>query len=243
MIKIISECNDFMKGCGFTYAICGGYALELFYGKKLRAHGDIDVTVFEEDRANSVEYVLNKGWNVYEHKFDWVDNKKANSWLRSISNPNDKKLEKLHVVWVMKPGCTLIDIKPKSGENNIYNYEITNDEQLYFDFFEINFNKRENGNFVFDSFNSQGQYITRELEKTVLCTDDGIPYLAPEVNLFMNSHPAYLKSDYHRAKNILDFDAIASVLPKERRERLINALETVYPDGLERLTQLKRLNE
>jgi len=243
MVKIISECNVLFNDCGFSYAICGGYALELYYGKKLRTHGDIDITVFEEDRAKSVEYMLNKGWNVYEHKADWVDNKKANSWLRLITNPNDERLPKLSVVWVLKPGCTLVEMKTKSGEKNIYDYEIKSNEQLYFDFFEINFNKRENGNFVFDSFNSQGNYITRGLDKAVLYTNDGIPYLSPEVKLFMNSHPAYLKSDYHRDKSMLDFNTIAPLLTKESRAWLINALETAYPDGLERITRLKKLDE
>ena len=242
MIKIISECNDFMKCCGFSYAICGGYALELYYGKKIRTHGDIDITVFEEDSAISVEYMLSKGWNIYEHYVDWVDNKKTNSWLRLITNPNDETLPKLKVVWALKPGCTLVDIKLKSSDNNKYDYKITNNEQLYFDFFEINFNKREKGSFVFDSFNSQGKHITRELDKAVLYTYDGIPYLSPEVKLFMNSHPAYLKSDYHRDKSILDFDTIAPLLTKDSREWLVNALEIAYPDGLERLTQLKKLS-
>lgn len=59
----------------------------------------------------------------------------------------------------------------------------------------------------------------------------------------MNSHPGYLDSNYHRAKNILDFNTIAPLLAEESREWFISALETAYPDGLERLTQLKRLNE
>jgi len=239
VIKIISKCNDFLKGCGFNYAICGGYALDLFYGKKLRTHGDIDITVFEEDRARSVDYVQSKGWNVYEHKADWIDNKVANNYLHLITSLDDKVLTKLNIVWAIKPDCILIDIKLKLGKDNMYDYEITSNEQLFFDFFEINYNKRENGNFVFDSFNSQGKYIIRELDKAILYTDDGIPFLAPEVNLFMNSHPAYLKSDYHRAKNIFDFDVIAPLLSEESRDWFINALETAYPDGLERLTQLK----
>jgi len=91
MTKIISECNDFMKDCGFPYAICGGYALELFLGNKLRPHSDIDITTFEENRINSIAFALSKGWNIYEHKADWIDNKKANCYLRAIINPNDKE--------------------------------------------------------------------------------------------------------------------------------------------------------
>jgi len=65
MIKIISECNDFFKNCGFTYAVCGGWALELFANKKIRTHADVDISIFDEDRKNIVEFMMNKGWNVY----------------------------------------------------------------------------------------------------------------------------------------------------------------------------------
>lgn len=243
MIKLISECNYFMKQCGFTYSFCGGYALELFLGKKLRPHSDIDITVFEEDRINSIEFVLSKGWNVYEHKFDWIDNMKSNSYLRSISNPHNENISELHGVWAIKPDCSFIKIEPKPGTEDIYNYEILNGEQLNFDFFEILFNKQKDGNFVFDSFTSQGKNITRELDKAILYNYEGIPYLAPEVKLLIISHPAYLTSDYHKVKNRIDFDSTAPLLPKENRDWLISALETAYPDGNTRIEQLKALNK
>jgi len=232
-----------MKNCGFTYAFCGGYALELFLGRKLRPHSDIDTTVFEEDRINAIKFVLNKGWNVYEHRCDWIDNKKANAYLRAILNSNDKNISNLRSVWAIKPDCSFFKIEPKSGDENIYDYEILNTEQLNFDFIEIIFNKRNDGYFGFDSFTSQGKNITRELDKAILYTDKGIPYLAPEVKLLMISHPAYLTSEYHKVKNQIDFDSTAPYLPDESREWLINALETAYPDGLERIDQLKQRSQ
>ena len=134
MIKLISECNNFMKDCGFTYAFCGGYALELFLGRKLRPHSDIDTTVFEEDRINAIEFVLNKGWNVYEHKADWIDNKIANNYLRQILNSKNEKITNLRYVWAIKPGCSFFKIEPRHGEDDTYDYEILNGEQLNFDF-------------------------------------------------------------------------------------------------------------
>lgn len=137
------------------------------------------------------------------------------------------------------PGCSFFKLEPKPGEENIYDYEILNGEQLNFDFIEIIFNKQKDGNFIFDSFTSQGKNITRELAKAILYTDDGIPYLAPEVKLLIISHPAYLASEYHKAKNKIDFDSVAPVLPKESRNWLIAALETAYPDGHSRIDELK----
>ena len=124
MIKLISECNDLLKDCGLTYAFCGGYALELFLNKKLRSHSDVDIFVFDEDKGSIIKYMLNKGWNIYEHKFDWIDNKKNNSYLRSILNPNDESIPRLHGVWAIRPDCSLIKIELKAGEDGIFNYEI-----------------------------------------------------------------------------------------------------------------------
>ena len=73
MFKLISECNDLLKNCGFSYVICGGWALELFMNKKIRPHSDIDISIFNEDRKKIVEFMLGKGWNVFEHKRDWSD--------------------------------------------------------------------------------------------------------------------------------------------------------------------------
>lgn len=243
MIKIISECNDFLKDCALTYAFCGGYAIELFLNKKLRSHSDVDITVFEEDKNNIINFMLNNGWNIYEHKADWdfIEHKKTNNYLRAILDSNDEKIPQLRTVWAIKPDCSFFKIETRPGKDNTFDYEILNKEQLNLDFLEIIFNKQKGGNFVIDSFTSQNKNITRELDKAILY-NEGIPYLAPEIKLLMISHPEYLKSEFHREKNIIDFNSAAPFLPKSSREWLINALEEAYPEGLERLEQLKNMN-
>jgi hypothetical protein len=240
MIKIVSESNDFLKNCNLTYAFCGGYALELFLNKTLRSHSDVDIIVFEEDKSLIIKYVSSRGWNIYEHKSEWIDNEKANSYLRLVRNPYGEEVLHLSGVWAIKPDCSLIKVEPKPGGSNIFNYEILNKEQQNFDFFEIVFNKQKDGCFVVDSFSSQNKNITRGMDKAILHRN-GIPYLAPEIILFMISHPAYLKSDYHREKNVIDFNSTVPLLSTDSKDWLINALETAYPEGLERLEQLKNM--
>jgi len=245
MIKIISECNDFIKDCGFLYAICGGYALELFRGTELRSHSDIDISVFEENKTSSIDFVLSNGWNVYEHIVEWdfENHKKGNSCLMAILSSSDTNITGLKNIWVIKLDCSFFKIVPRPNEGTIYDYEILNSVQLNFDFFEIVFNKQEEGNFVLDTFSSQNQFIIRELDKAILRSKEGIPYLAPEVILSMMSHPEYLKSDFHKTKNQIDYDSTAPMLSKESRDWLINALEIAYPDGNSRIEQLKNLEE
>ena len=230
MNKLLSECHDFFKNCSFPYAVGGGWALELFANKKIRPHEDIDISIFDEDRKNLVEFMLNKDWNVYEPPHE-------NRLIR-ISSSDDEGVSKRHGVWVIKPDCSFIRHEPIVGESGIYTKEILHHEQLNFDFIEVIFNKQQDGNFLFDPFISQNKDITRKVAKAILYNGD-IPYIAPEVMLFIISHPAYMDGNYHGKKNKIDFDFVAPLLPKESNDWLINALETAYPDGHTRLEQLK----
>jgi len=235
MFELIIKCNNFLKDCEVPYAFCGGWALELFMNKSIRPHSDVDIIVFSEDSRAIVEFMINKGWNIYEHKFDWSDNKKANSFLRLI-NADDDSLASIFGVWAIKPGSSLVNVKPRPDSNNIFDYEIMHHEQLELDFLEIVFCKRKDGFYIYDKTND----IKRELGKTIL-RNDSIPYLAPEIILFFISDPAYQKSDYHREKNQSDYMHVAPLLPKDNKDWLINALSIMYPEGNSRLEELKKL--
>lgn len=242
MNKIITECHDFLKNCDSAYAFCGGYALELFLNRTLRPHSDVDIIAFETDKGSIIKYVSDKGWNVYEHKSERTDNKKANSYLRAVQNPHAPEVSHLDGVWAVKPDCSLINIGPQLGDDNHFSYEILNAEQLNFDFFEIIFNRQKDGNFVIDPFSSQNKNIARALDKAILYRG-GIPYLAPEIILFFIAHPAYLESDYHREKNDIDWKYTPAFLPEESLTWLIDSLRTAYPEGNRRLDELIALNE
>jgi hypothetical protein len=230
MNQLILECQSFLKDFGYTYAFCGGYALEMFTNEKKRTHSDIDITLFNKNRKNMIAYLLSKGWNVYESLH-------TSSSLRSITDPNDEgEINRLYI-WAIKPGSSLIDIEPMPNEKNRYHYEILNREQTHFDFIDITFNDDKDGAFVCDG--SKG--IVRTLDKAILYQGD-IPYLAPEIILFFIANPAYLESDYHREKNNMDWSNIPSFLPKESMIWLIKSLRIAYPEGNKRLDELIALN-
>ena len=135
MIPLIMECYEFLKGCGCTYAFCGGHSFELFTHKRIRPHSDIDISIFDEDRIKIAEYMLNNGWNVFEHP-------PYAKCLGLISSPHDDRVLDRFCLWAIKPDCSFLKIAPKPGEGNMFDYEILNKEQLNFDFIEIVFNKR-----------------------------------------------------------------------------------------------------
>jgi hypothetical protein len=61
MDTLIKDCSNFLEGCGFSYAVCGGYALDMFLGKNTRPHVDVDLSVFTKDRKIIAEWFLSKG--------------------------------------------------------------------------------------------------------------------------------------------------------------------------------------
>ena len=228
MFELILECHGFLKDCGFSYAFCGGYALELFLNKNLRSHGDIDVVVFEEDTINAVTFFLNKGWNVYIRT--------GHMKLGLITDCNDKRLVDCFTVWVIKPDCSFVKLDPVNGEENTFNYTILNEKQLNFDFIEIIFSAKNNTDYICD----KNKNITRELDKSILY-NDGIPYLAPEIKLFFDSNPRYMELDYFKKKNRIDFESASPFLSEESKNWLIDAIEKKYPEGNKRIEQLTQL--
>ncbi|MCL2775645.1 MAG: hypothetical protein FWD71_20210 [Oscillospiraceae bacterium] len=231
MRKLILECNNFLKDCGFSYAFCGGNALELFLNKNLRPHSDIDIFTFEEYRKDAVKFFLNKSWNVYirtEHM--------EIPTLSSITDSEDKRLIDCTVVWVIKPVCSFIKLDTINGEENAFKYTVLIEEQLNLDFIEIIFNAKNNSDYICD----KSKNITRELGKAILY-NDGVPYLAPEIKLFIDSNPRYMELDYFKNKNRIDFESTAPFLSEESKNWLINAIEKKYPEGNKRIEQLKSI--
>jgi len=227
MHKLILECNNFLKNCGFPYAFCGGYALELFLNKNLRPHGDIDIVIFEEDTKSAVEFFLNKGWNLYVRT--------GHMKLGLITDSKDKRLIDCFTVWAIKPDNLFIKLDPVNGEENVFYYDMLSEEQLNLDYIEIIFHAKNNTDDICD----KNKKITRELEKAILY-NEGVPYLAPEIKLFFDSNPRYMELDYFKNKNQIDFESTAPFLSEESKNWLINALEKKYPEGNKRIEQLKR---
>lgn len=45
-MDIIHQAHDLLKTQPFDYAICGGFAIDLFLGETTRPHGDLDMLVY-----------------------------------------------------------------------------------------------------------------------------------------------------------------------------------------------------
>ena len=225
MNNVILDGHNLILKSGLSYAICGGFAIDLFLNRKIRRHTDYDITIFEENRKDILRFMFEQGWDIYDHIWD----NEGTDYLIPINSPDEERALKAFCVWAVKPGCTLLTIEPKDEENNIFGYKMISNEVKNCDFIEIHFDGRDNDNFICN----KKANITRALDKAILYSD-GIPYLAPEVILYHKSAPEYIIWP----KTIFDFYHTAHLLSDESRQWFIVALKATYPDGHEWLERL-----
>lgn len=221
MNELITKGNELFKNCGFPYYVCGGFALELFVGKTMRPHSDLDISVFHENKRDVVVLLQRDGWDVYKRVFE----PGSMGGITPIADANDSKMDEIRVIWAIKPGSHLVP-KAREGETDIFDFEILSHAQTDHNFVEIVLDHRDGDEFVC----GKDKNITRKLDKAIL-HKDGVPYMAPEVVLFLKSPQIYLTHEIHREKTPADFKAIMPLLPDESRLWLMDALDKAYPDG------------
>ena len=227
MNKVITESCNLIKKSGLQYVVCGGYAIDLFLNKKIRRHTDFDITIFDEDRKEILNFMLAQGWDIYDHIWD----NQGTDHLIPIKSPDDERAMQVDMVWAVKPGCTLLTVTPKEGEDGIFVYKMTSTDITNADFIEICFDKKDNQNFICNKEIN----ITRPLDKAILYNGD-IPYLSPEITLYHKSAPVYMTW----LKTIFDFYHTAHLLNDESKDWLIKSLIRTYPDGHEWVERLQK---
>jgi len=228
MDKLIRQGNDLFKNCGFPYYVCGGFALELFAGKTLRQHSDLDISVFHENKRDVVALLQKDNWSVYKRVFE----PGSMGGLTPIADKNDSKLDDIWVIWGIKPGSHLTP-KLREGETALYDFVVLNDFQTDFNFIEVVLDTQHEKGFVY----RKNENIAREMDKAILF-NDGVPYMAPELVLFLKSPQVYFTHEIHWEKTPLDFKTIMPLLSDESKAWLTGALAVAYPDGCEWLDGL-----
>ena len=234
MHKLVYEMHSFFESSGVEYAICGGYALDMFAGKTLRTHGDFDVLIFSEDKQRIIKFMMDNNWLVFgrfmedgkpitQHLFYKIDDIANNYW-------DDCKN-----IWAVKADClpaVLDKIDRIPGE--VYTYQsrkwLVQDK---LEFIELEFDARDDSNYIA----REDPKIARVLDKAILHRD-GIPYLAPEIILFYKSDKFSVENAYAKPKTESDFKTIMPMLPTESKQWLLDAIAKTYPDGYVWLDEL-----
>ncbi|MCL2362384.1 MAG: hypothetical protein FWC73_11305 [Defluviitaleaceae bacterium] len=236
MNKVIQQAHELFKKAGFDYAICGGYALDMFAGKEIREHGDFDILVYREDKHRAVQFMIDMGWDVFGR---FGENGAVWQFLfYKVEDIKDSFWDACGGVWAIAPGClpnvlAKID-RLQGGKHEVYTYKSRKwHVQDELEFIEIAFDGKDGNEYVA----SENPRITRLLDKTILYRD-GVPYLAPEIVLYYKSGKGSMDSAYAKPRTIADFEAVMPMLSDESKKWLLEAIDTTWPDGYEWLDGL-----
>ena len=227
MNKVILQAQNLLKTAGFDYAICGGFALDMFAGKELRSHGDFDILVFKEDMHRAVQFMINNGWLIFG-RFMEEGRVITQHLFYKVDNISDSYWDDCKNIWAIKPDC-LPDVLHKLDrlQGDIYTYQTRKWlVQNNIEFIELEFDTRESGDYVA----RENPRITRQLDKAILYRE-GIPCLAPEIILFYKSDKFSYENAYAKPRTETDFKEIMPMLSQESRKWLLEAIEATYPDG------------
>lgn len=209
MNKLLTTTNNFMKNADFSWAVCGGFALDLFLEKDTRTHGDIDIFVFEKDREKIFHYMLQNNWHVYEFR----GNGKVRPLNVALSSEMGRNL------MCTNGECDIVKFYPCEKEGLLW-YEFFHTGIKEFNYLEFLFNTTNEGYFIFD----KSQEIKRELSKAILFKN-GIPYLAPEIVLLYKSSRSE-NEEYH-----FDFEKTYLYMNEEQKSWFSKSLDVLYPNG------------
>ena len=207
--QMLESLKIFMAGSPFQWAVCGGFALDLFLGKNIRTHGDMDLCVLEQDRESIKKYALSKGWQVYEFR-GWGKVRPLEYHIPSDPGRN---------LMCVREGCDIVKFYPCEDPGMRY-HQFFHTGMKEFYYLEFLFSSTCGEDLVLDQRNG----LRRELSKAFLCRD-GIPYLAPEIVLL------YKASDSENPAYQLDFTETYPHLNGDQKNWFQAGMKLLYPDG------------
>ena len=158
MNGILLSLSDLLRDSGIDWAVCGGWAIDLFLGRTTRVHGDLDLSVPENDREKIERFMLGKGWLVYEFR--------GQGLLRPLKA--DMPSEPGRNLMCLQEGCELVTLWPCDAPGLVL-HEWHSDGLRTLNYMEFLFRRQE-------------PFFGRSIEKAVIRVE-GVPCLAPEVVL------------------------------------------------------------
>ena len=207
--QLITEASNYLSNAQIRWAVCGGYALDLFLDRTIRIHSDIDVCVFENDRDTILQYMLQNDWRVYEFR--------GQGKVRPLDSASTSDVGRS--LMCLNGECDLVKFYPCEDAGVLY-HQFLHIGISTFNYIEFLFSKNNKNNFVFD----ETKDICRDLSKAILY-NGSIPYLAPEIALLYKSSQAE-REEYH-----YDFEQTYPHMSSEQIEWFFQKLDILYPDG------------
>lgn len=209
MNHLPDKCRTLLAGLPVRWAVCGGFALELFAGKPIRAHSDVDVCVFEHDRTQIISFLLEKGWHIHEFR--------GMGKVRRIHTPAAS--ESGRNLMALREDCPLVQFYPCEEEGLQY-HRFLHTGMTELNYIDLLFSRTEENRLIVPVRAN----ISRELSSAILL-QNGLPILAPEIALL---HKSSAPDD---PVCQLDFDSVYPLLTQEQKHWLHTSLTALYPQG------------
>ena len=210
MNQILLDANSLLRNGNFVYAICGGFALDLFTNTDMRVHSDIDICVFEKDKDIIFRQMKDNKWVIYEFQGQGI-----------VQLINDiSELKSGHNLMCLKNDCEIIEFFPCDRGDNYFLHEFCNKGISDFNYIEFLFNTLVGDNFIFDNNTD----IHRDMSKAIMKRNN-IPYLSPELVLL------YKAENFEREWYQFDFDNTIVKMNDEQITWFYNGLDILYPSG------------
>ncbi len=173
---------DWFSNTSLPWWIAGGWALDLFIGRGIRAHNDLDVGVLRRDIGEILRVLA--GWDVFEAHKGTLTRLPASA-------------------------------RPRAGVNGLWCRPAGAQEWHL----ELLLDESEGDFWVF----RRDTRIRRPFSAILRKTDEGIPYLSPEIQLLY-------KAKSMRERDQQDFEHVCPLLDTLARAWLRNALALTHPE-------------
>ncbi len=208
--ELIRQANKLLENCGFQYAFCGGWAIDLFIGEETRKHGDIDILAYWPERNTIIQYMQSLGFHVYE----MLGNGKAHQ----ITDIRDQIKSKRNI-FCCTQDCELVRLLA-TDKTDVYFIDFKHIGQTKLNFIEFLFNDKDDTALLY----ARNHAIKLALTDAVLYKDH-LPYLAPEMCLL------YKSTDTEREGYQSDYENAVANMNQRQRRWLNDALAIMYPQG------------
>lgn len=208
MHPLLLQTKELLSAAPFDWAVCGGFAIDLFLGRDTRPHGDVDLCAFEKDRPAIQRFMLEKGWNVYEFR--------GMGKVRPLEKSSVSETGRNLMCFL--PGCDLVQFYPCEEEGLLY-HQFFHKGMTELNYLEFLFAPTDGNALVF----SPSPDVRRELDQAIFHRD-GIPYLAPEIALLHKAR------DPERPESVADFQAAFPNLDPEQKRWYLDSFRRLYPD-------------
>ncbi len=116
---------NLLQTCDIQWAVCGGWAIDLYLDQQMRDHKDLDVTIKRSDQLHMQSFLLSRGWTLQK-----VDSGELHDWEQGeyLNLP-------IHNVWCSHPNFppNYLEILFSEAHNNIYKFRRNPQIQLPLD--------------------------------------------------------------------------------------------------------------